>query len=501
MGKPTDFSEFEQADKNAWLEAVKSAAGEDDLKKLFHESQDGFKLSAYYDFSDLERIEFKDALPGYFPFVNGFDNVSAPKIRAFIPVEKFMLAGQLSKEAEESGAEEIFWIGDHFGNENESAQLFNSVNWEKTAVHADFGESGTAFAFILADELYRRNISADQTKGGICYDFLGNLTFKGGYDYSAAESLKILQALLELGKDSLPGYHFLHVRGHKLHNSGAAPSMELGFVFSQLTEYFDLLTDKGYSPDYLTQKTEISLAVSGDDYFSSIAKLRAFRILWSTWAESFGISENRKPKLHVFSSRRNKTSFDEYNNLLRLTSEGMSAYVGGCDSLTLIPHDETFRPGNAFSSRLAINFQHLLRYESKMAEIADPSAGSYYIETLTDRITDAAWSHFQECEKLGGYTAALTKKHVQGIIEQAASAEQIKFNESQKILIGANKFPQKEENLAPKTEKSPISIEPSDKQIVMPLREKRLAEQLEAAKLKAEKNSVVREISGDDSEE
>jgi methylmalonyl-CoA mutase len=501
MAKRTDFSAFEPTDKQAWLDAVKASAGEEDIKKLVHESADGYRLSAYYDFSDLERIEFKDSLPGYFPFVNGFATGKTPKIRAFVPVEKFMLAGQLSVEAAENGAEEVFWTGDHFGNENESEHLFNSVNWEKTAVHAHFGESGTAFAYILADELEKRGMSTKTLQGGICRDFLGHLTFSGGYDYSASESLNVLVALLHLGKETLPNFSFLHVRGHLLHNAGATPGMELGFVFAQLTEYYDLLTDKGFSPDFLTQKLEVSLAVSADDYFASIAKLRAFRVLWSTWAEQFNISEALTPSVHVVSSRRNKTAFDEYNNLLRLSAEGMAAYLGGCDSLMLIPHDETFRKGNSFSSRVAINLQHLLRFESKMAEVTDPAAGSYYLESLTDKLIDTAWIHFQECEKLGGYTAALHKKHVQGLVERSASAEQILFNDSKKILVGANKFPAKEEQLSSKAEKGPISAEMADRQIVMPLKEKRLAEGLEAAKLRAEKESVLRESTENETEE
>jgi methylmalonyl-CoA mutase len=412
-----------------------------------------------------------------------------------------MLAGQLSTEASENGADELFWNGDHFGNENESEHLFRSVNWEKTAVHAHFGESGTAFAYILADELEKRGISTQTIQGGICRDFLGHLTFSGGYDYSAAESLNVLEALLNLGKETLPGFSFLHVRGHMLHNAGATPGMELGFLFAQLTEYFDLLTDKGFSPDFLTRKLEVSLAVSADDYFASIAKLRAFRVLWATWAEQFNISESLKPAVHVVSSRRNKTAFDEYNNLLRLSAEGMAAYIGGCDSLMLIPHDDTFRKGNSFASRTAINLHHLIRLESKIGEVTDPAAGSYYLESLTEKMLDTAWIHFQECEKLGGYTAALHKKHVQGVVERAASAEQIQFNESKKIVVGANKFPAKEEQLSAKAEKGPITAEMADRQLVMPLKEKRLAEGLEAAKLRAEKEHVLRESSENETEE
>eukprot|EP01034_Spumella_vulgaris_P016005 gene16005-20455_t len=184
----------------------------------------------------------------------------------------------------------------------------------------------------------------------------------------------------------------------------------------------------------------------------SIAKLRALRVLWANWADAFGI-EGEFPQVHVVSALRNKTSFDEYNNLLRLTAEGMAAFVGGCDAITLWGHDESFRLPNSFSLRIAGNIHHLLRYESKLQQTADAAAGSYYIESLTDKLVDAAWTWFTECEKKGGFMKALEAKYIQGVVEQQATREQDRFTHGKKVLIGANKYPNKEERLSPKTEK------------------------------------------------
>lgn len=500
MSNNNMFSEFEPSDKNDWLEKVRKAASEDELKALFSETADGFKLSAYYDYSDLERIDFKDSLPGNYPFVNGFSTIATPKLRAAIHIDKFMKAGQMMQEAAASGAEELFVTGDHFGNDNELELLLNSFDPTKTALHVDFGESNSAFAFILADEMAQRGFDPTQIKGSISNDFLGDLAFKGNFDYSASESLNILKSILQFGEATLPNMRMLQVSGARYHEAGATSGMELGFMFAQLTEYYDLLTEKGFTAEQLTKQLQLHVAVTADDYFMSIAKLRALRVLWANWAEAYGI-ENEFPQIHAISSHRNKTSFDEYNNLLRLTTEGMAAFIGGCDAITLWPHDDTFRLPNSFSLRIAGNIYHLLKYESKLEQTTDAAAGSYYIENLTDKLVDTAWTWFTECEKKGGFTKSLQAKYIQGVIEQQSNKELARFTDGKKVLVGANKFPDKGEKLSTKTQKVTPRPDMKDELSVMPLRTKRVAENLENAKLKMESNSLSQEMEEVDKDE
>lgn len=494
------FPEFSPSDKNDWLEKVRKAASEEELKLLFSESGDGYKLGAYYDYSDLEHIAFKDSLPGHYPFVNGFADTTYPKLRAAVRIGKFMKAAQLIQEATEAGAEELFITGDHFGNDNELKVLLDAIDFKKTAVHFDFGESNTAFAFILADETAQRGYHPEEIKGSISFDYLGDLAFKGNYDHSATESLSILKSLIEFGEATLPNMRFIEVNGAKYHEAGATPGMELGFMLAQLTEYVDLLTEKNLDVQTLAKHIQLHIAVSADDYFTSIAKLRALRILWANWAEAFGI-ENTRPQIHAVSSTRNKTSFDEHNNLLRLTTEGMAAFIGGCDALTLWPHDDAFRMANSFSLRMAGNVHHLLRYESKLNQNIDAAAGSYYIENLTDKLVDAAWTWFTECEKKGGFTASLKEKYIQGVIERQSNKEQDSFTAGKKVLVGANKYPNKDENLSPKTEKTSGRPDMKDELAVMPLRSKRLAENLEIAKIKMETSGLAQEMEEADNED
>lgn len=505
MNKATSmFSEFEPSSKNDWLEKVRKATSDEELKSLFKDSPDGFKLGPYYDFEDLSQIDFKDSLPGSYPFVNGFSRSGFPALRAAIRMDKFMKTGQLIQEAVKFGADEIFLSGDYFGSDNELNQLLNSLDIRKTSLHADFGESNAAFAFILADEISRRGLDPKEIKGSIYVDFLGDLASRGNYDYSADESLKLLVSMLQMGREQLPSVKLLNISGSRFHEAGATAGMELGFLFAQLTEYFNLLTDKGFTPEELAKTVQIQVSVSAEDYFGSIAKLRALRILWANWAEAFEIPEDIKPQICAVSSLRNKTAFDEYSNLLRLTAEGMAAFAGGCDSLCLWPHDDSFRMPGENSLQLAGNIHHLLRYESKMQEVTDVAAGSYYIETLTDKLTDAAWVWFTECEKKGGFTASLQAKYIQGVIEIQANKEQAQFNEGKKVLIGANKYPQKQEKMMEIIQKNPSRTELKDELSILPIRARRLAENLENAKLKAETDLIRKEAeaeAGDDNEE
>ncbi|MCG9912072.1 MAG: methylmalonyl-CoA mutase family protein [Flavobacteriales bacterium] len=488
-----DFSEFESVDKQSWLNKIKKAASEEELKALFTEKPDGFTLSAYYDYSDLEHLDFKESVPGHFPYVNGFSVSSFPKLRSRIGIEKFMKAAGLIKEATAHGVNEIALVSDHFGNDNELAHLLSAVDFNKVSLHVDFGESNAAFAFVLADELNQRNIAADSVKGSIGNDFLGELAFKGNYNHSLNESVSILKSLIEFGKESLPKMKMVHVDGSAFHEAGATAGMELGFVLAKLTEYAHILSDKGVSVADLVNTLEITLSVNAEDYFTSIAKLRAFRVLWATWAESFELGDVF-PHIHVITAQRNKTSFDEYNNLLRLTAEGMAALAGGCDSLTIQAHDGTFKNSRSGSLRLASNVYHLLKHESKMTQVTDPAAGSYYIENLTDKLIDSAWKWFTECERKGGYIESLNQKFIQGVIEEQSTRDRKLFTESKKVLVGVNKFPYKDDRLSGKTELAPIPVVLNEELKVMPIKKWRLAEKLEDAKIKSETENMRNEM-------
>ena len=182
---------------------------------------------------------------------------------------------------------------------------------------------------------------------------------------------------------------------------------------------------------------------AGPSYFIEIAKLRAARILWAQVAAAFGDTSCRM-RLHVRTPRRNKSACDRYSNLLRVTTEALSAVLGGCDSLTVEPF--------GFDAHLALNVQHILREESHLDAVADPAGGSYYIEALTDSLAREAWKLLQEVEAEGGNAAATASGSIDKALAETRTARAKAYSSRLRTLVGVNNYP----NLTEKTPEGAI---------------------------------------------
>jgi len=237
-----------------------------------------------------------------------------------------------------------------------------------------------------------------------------------------------------IAQDAEPGPKA--IRADLLHEAGAHAIQELGFGMAAGVE--QLAADTG------APEMEFVFA-AGPSYFVEIAKLRAARILWAQVVSAFGASACRI-RIHVRTPQRNKSAYDRYTNLLRVTTEALSAVVGGCDSLTV--------GSFGFDSHLAANVQHILREESHLDAVADPAGGSYYIEALTDSLAREAWKLLQKIETEGGYAAATASGAIEKALAETRAARAKAYSARRRALVGVNNYP----NL---TEKTPDGVIPA----------------------------------------
>ncbi|MEI9971582.1 MAG: methylmalonyl-CoA mutase family protein [Ignavibacteriota bacterium] len=216
----------------------------------------------------------------------------------------------------------------------------------------------------------------------------------------------------EIAQDAKPGPKA--IRADLLHESGAHAIQELGYGIAAGVERLAELTAT-LPVDTIASQVEFIFAV-GPSYFIEIAKLRAARMLWAQAVSAFGATDETacRMRLHVRTPRRNKSTYDRYTNLLRATTEALSAAVGGCDSLTVDPF--------GFEPHLAENVQHILKEESHLDAVADPAGGSYYIEALTDLLAREAWKLFQQVEAQGGYAAATASGSIDKALAETRAA-------------------------------------------------------------------------------
>lgn len=187
----------------------------------------------------------------------------------------------------------------------------------------------------------------------------------------------------------------------------------------------------------------------GANYFFEIAKLRAARMMWAQAAEAFNAPG--QATIHVRTARLDKSLYDVYTNLLRATTEAMSAAIGGGDTLVVEPF--------GYSPHLAVNVQRVLREESHLDAVADPAAGSYYIEALTDALARSAWKLFQQIEAEGGFSAAMASGFVEKQLETSGSAKRKAVASRRRTLVGVNNYPNVHEKLPQAEAPAPLGRE------------------------------------------
>jgi len=256
------------------------------------------------------------------------------------------------------------------------------------------------------------------------------------------------------------------IRADLLHEAGAHAVQELGFAIAAGVELLASLASA--QPAAASRPIEFVFAV-GPSYFIEIAKLRAARVLWDQVLAAFGLKgpESVPMRLHARTPRRNKSVYDRHTNLLRVTTEALSAIIGGCDQLTVEPF--------GFDEHLAMNLQRILREESHLDAVADPAGGSYYIEVLTDSIAREAWTLFRQVEAAGGCAKALSSGMIEKTLSETRAARDKAVSNRHRRLVGVNDYP----NLAEKTpgNRFPSSLESS-------LPQHRLAEPFEKIRIR-----------------
>ena len=236
-----------------------------------------------------------------------------------------------------------------------------------------------------------------------------------------------------------PGFRGLVIRSHSFINSGSSITQEIAFTLNKLTDYFEKLGQKGIKPANLVNQLVFHLAIGGD-YFLEIARIRAIRLLIKQVLELY---QTGHTEALVLSSNScwSKSISDPNVNMLRNTTEAMSAVLGGCDALLVRAHDSYANHSSKWSNRIALNISNLLKDEAYMAKVKDPSAGSYYLENLTALLAEKALQLFRDIEKEGGYINAFTT----GIIQQKIAAvrnkklSEIAFRK--RVYVGTNKYP------------------------------------------------------------
>jgi methylmalonyl-CoA mutase len=283
------------------------------------------------------------------------------------------------------------------------------------------------------------------------FDPISYLLLNGDFWKSEESDLAEVSKMVKLGKDLLPSLKVINVNGHYFNSAGATIAQELGFSLASGAEYLTIATNAEIPVDDVAERMMFSFGI-GSNYFLEIARLRAARLLWAKIVEQYKPADEKSLQMHIHcnTSAWNKTLFDPYVNLLRTTTEAMSSIIGGTQSLNILPFDTFYKDSDEFSNRLARNQQIILKEEVYLDKVVDPSAGSYYIENLTQLIADAAWKIFMQIAEKGGMIEAVKTGFVQELVEKSAAQRLDDIANRRLIQLGTNQYPNPNEQMLDK---------------------------------------------------
>ena len=472
--------EFEIPSTLQWVEEIKKSIKDPkDLENLIWNTDNGFDINAFYRQEDIGKID-----P---PRLSASNNDW--EIRQVIYTDKIIAANQSALSALENGADSLFFKASSVGTEKEVNALLKNIRLDWISTHFDFEESNVAWLYLYLDYLQMNSFDPQQIKGSVNYDPMSELMLSGNFIYEEKEAEKIFASVLRTVQLEFPHLKVVNVNALNIRESGGSAVQEIAVALAMTVEYIDWAERNNIDTDVVWNHLQYHLSIS-NEYFLEISKFRAFKILFQQLIKGYG-KENIKPFINAVNLKRNKTIYDQHNNLIRGTSEAMSAAIGGADSITILPFDETYKLSDEFSYRMSRNIQLILKEESMFNKVHDPSAGSYYIEQITRKMVDTSWKLFLEIEKQGGYIASLKNKFIQQKVQVIAEKQNADFIGGKTVLVGTNKYPNKTETKTGEYRKVEHTDLSAENKIAIPLKPTRLAEKIEFERMKIESNTTV----------
>jgi methylmalonyl-CoA mutase len=446
------FEKFPPVTTKEWLDKINSdLKGADFNKKLVWKTNEGFDVKPFYRMEDVENLMYINTLPDQFPYLRGTKiNNNNWLIRQNIEVTNYSEANRKALTILMKGIDSLGFI-------ISNPQSINEKNFDLLleriflgGVELNFLSDGKAKEIIdiLINYIIKSHSDPATIRGAFEADPLGRLMVNGTLCIPPEEGFDYLASVVK-SSASLPNFRTININASNFNNAGADIVQELAFGISMGSEYMSQLTDRGISCATAASKIRFSFG-TGSDYFPEIAKLRAARFLWSVATNGFcpGNIGHIKMDIHCVTSKWNKTVYDPYVNMLRTQTEAMSAILGGTDSLTVEPFDTVFRHPDEFSERIARNQQLILKEEAYFDKVADPSAGSYYIENLTNLISENAWKLVLEIEDKGGFLACLKSGFIQTKLSESGARRRNDMATRKTILLGTNQYPDTHEKIS-----------------------------------------------------
>ena len=439
------FSEFQAPTKQEWLDKIGvDLKGADFQKRLVWKTPEGFSVQPFYQRDDVEKLSTPYSMPGEFPFVRGNKkNDNTWYIRQEIEADDAKAANAKALDILNKGIDSLsFTIPGNCVSAEFVEALLKDIYCDCVELNFNTCKRHSAeLAEILVAYFEKKGYDKEKIVGSIDWDPMDKILQGKPVDHIMEVMNTYAVPLVNTLKD-YPNCRCITVNAVNLSNKGAYCMQELGYALAWGNEYMQQLTDAGVDATLAAKKIKFNMGIS-ENYFMEIAKFRAGRMLWAEIVKQY------EPKcdwacqmiVNAITTEYNMTIFDAHVNLLRSQTETMSAALAGVHSIVVTPFDAAYEKPDDFSERIARNQQLLLKEECHFNTVVDPSAGSYYIETLTESLAKEAWKEFLAVEEKGGFLEAIKSGAVQEDIDATNAKRHTLAAQRREFILGTNQFP------------------------------------------------------------
>lgn len=320
--------------------------------------------------------------------------------------------------------------------------LFDSIPLDKVSTSMTINGPAAVLLAMYVAVAEKQGVKPEALKGTIQNDILKEYIARGTYIFPPRPSMRLITDTFEYCSKNIPKWNTISVGAYHIREAGASEVQEIAFAFANAMAYIDAAIKAGQKVDDFAPGISW-IFTAGLDFFGEVAKFRAARRLWARiMKERYGASVPKAQMLrvHVHTAGSVLTAQQPLNNVVRITWQALSAVLGGIQSMACCAYDEAIALPTEESATLALRTQQLLAYESGVTDTIDPLAGSYYIETLTDKIEKEAYDYIDKIDRMGGAVAAIEQGYMQQEMAAHAYEYQHEVELGKRTVIGVNKF-------------------------------------------------------------
>ena len=451
-----------------WKEIAEKELRGRALDDLTWNTLEGIDVKPLYTEEDTAGLDHMGSIPGQAPFTRGVKATmyagrpwTIRQYAGFSTAEESNAFYRRNLAAGQQGVSVAFDLATHRGYDSDHPRvvgdvgkagvaidsvedmkiLFDGIPLDQVSVSMTMNGAviPVLASFIVAGEEQGHDKSV--LSGTIQNDILKEFMVRNTYVYPPEPSMRIIADIIEYTSNEMPKFNSISISGYHMQEAGANLVQELAYTLADGKEYVKTAMARGMDVDKFAGRLSFFFAI-GMNFFMEAAKLRAARMLWYRIMDDLGAKNERSKMLrtHCQTSGVSLQEQDPYNNVIRTAYEAMSAVLGGTQSLHTNALDEAIALPTDFSARIARNTQLILQEETGVTNVVDPLAGSYYVESLTAELAEAAWELISEVDEMGGMTKAVTSGMPKLRIEESAATRQAMIDRGDEVVVGVNKY-------------------------------------------------------------